>query len=58
MTKGGAMLTHEDAQQLDPTLRRREFIERMERKLAHKTAEQRRKRQEFRAKLVRMRTWQ
>jgi hypothetical protein len=52
------MLTHEDAQQLDPALRRKEFIERMERKLAHKTAEQRRKRHEFRTKLVRMRSWQ
>ena len=52
------MLTQEDAQQLDPTLRRREFIERMERKLAHKTAEQRRKRQEFRDRVIRMRAWQ
>jgi hypothetical protein len=52
------MLTHEDAQHLDPTVRRKEFIERMERKLAHKTAEQRRRRLEFRSRLTRMRSWQ
>lgn len=52
------MLTHEDAQHLDPSVRRKEFIERMERKLAHKTAEQRRRRLDFKQRLVRMRAWQ
>ena len=52
------MLTHEDAQHIDPSVQRKEFIERMERKLAHKMAEQRRRRQEFRARIVRMRSWQ
>lgn len=38
--------------------RRRQFIERMERKLAYKTAERRRQRQQFRTRLVRARSWQ
>lgn len=38
--------------------RRRQFIERMERKLAHKTAMRRRQRQQFRAQLLRARSWQ
>lgn len=38
--------------------RRRQFIERMERKLAHKTALRRQRRQAFRARLVRMQSWQ
>lgn len=52
------MLTQDNAQQQDLSLRRKEFIERMERKLAYKTAEQRRRRHAFRARLVRMRSWQ
>ncbi|HEY1835822.1 MAG TPA: hypothetical protein VGG13_03305 [Candidatus Saccharimonadales bacterium] len=38
--------------------RRRQFIERMERKLAHKTAVRRRQRQQFRVRLLRARSWQ
>jgi len=58
------MLTRDDAQTSDPvqredeTVRRKQFIERMERKLAYKTAVQRHRRQEFRTRLSRMRGWQ
>lgn len=58
------MLTRDDAKAPDSlpykeeTVRRKEFIERMERKLAYKTAVQRHRRQLFRTRLTRMHTWQ
>jgi hypothetical protein len=58
------MLTQDDAkasEQLpykEETVRRKQFIERMELKLAYKAAAQRQRRQQFRTRLARMRTWQ
>jgi len=56
------MLTQENTKMLQPFTyheveRRRQFIERMERKLAHKTALHRRRRQQFRERLMSVRSW-
>jgi len=57
------MLTRDDATASEALpykeeVRRKQFIERMERKLAYKTAVQRHRRQQFRTRLARMRAWQ
>jgi hypothetical protein len=56
------MLTRDDVQverteNQDDVKRRREFIGRMERKLAMKTALHRRQRQAFKARLAQSRSW-